>query len=438
MLNAIASRSDFCLEKQIAGPISIMLHSRLSRDAREHGSSLSTRPTADARACCPVVATDQDVWSTITDVANVDNTDVLVDIGCGDGQFITHAARFCKCQCIGLDVRESCLQRTKKMADRNGVRHLVDVIEQDFTDLVGLQRVVDRATVLYAFLLPHVIREIEPVLLRAVENGKRVVLFCSTGGRTRRLDQQAKPYATKPGNAIGDLVPTAIAWFGRLRCYGAKEAADIGLTTHTAPAASMPLRPSGLPASVAMRTMMSPQQQPPLRWPISLRPISGRTSRPSTGTDQLVQSWPPAQVELSPSPPPPPPPPPQLLLPLPLPPAAPPSPPLMAALTPQLGLPRISSRSQLILPSFIQTRLVPLQARPAARQAYVPPALLLESPLNLAIAPWALLPQERLSRRPTTTAAMRAKMSSERRRAIRARVCDKPRLQQLQLLNVAL
>jgi hypothetical protein len=93
-------------------------------------------------------------------------------------------------------------------------------VDQDLMDLDGLQRILGRATVIYAFLLPHLIREIEPVLLQAVADGKRVVLYCSTGSRVRRLDALSRAAAGKAGNALGELVPSLESCFGRLRCYG--------------------------------------------------------------------------------------------------------------------------------------------------------------------------------------------------------------------------
>ena len=162
---------------------------------------------ASPRCVCPVVNTEQDVWNRITELADIQQDDVVVDIGCGDGRFLAHAALTCRCQCIGLDVRESCLKATRRSADRWNVRHLVEAVECDFMDRGELQAIVDRATVLYAFLLPHVIREIEDVLLQAVAAGKRVLVFCATGTRARRRDAGTGLHspATKAGNAIGDL-----------------------------------------------------------------------------------------------------------------------------------------------------------------------------------------------------------------------------------------
>ena len=64
------------------------------------------------------------------------------------------------------------------------------------------------ATVVYVYLVPKLVKRLEPLLTRAVKNGKRVLIFCTTGG------------SSEPGNAIGGLAPTRILMRGMLRLYG--------------------------------------------------------------------------------------------------------------------------------------------------------------------------------------------------------------------------
>jgi hypothetical protein len=166
------------------------------------------------KAVCPVVGTESHLLGAITHLACVNSDDVFVDIGCGDGRLLVHAADRCGCKCVGFDVRPSCVEDTMQAAAAAGVSHLVtavecDMMDESFANLPQWQS----ATVVYAYLLPDVTLRIAPLLHRAVQDGKIVLLYCSSGSRIRRAN--ARP----AGNIIGDLIPAAQAVQGKLRLY---------------------------------------------------------------------------------------------------------------------------------------------------------------------------------------------------------------------------
>jgi len=173
--------------------------------------------TADSapRAVCPVVGTDEHLLGLITHMACISRDDTVVDIGCGDGRMLVHAARQYRCKCTGFDVRDSCLKDTRLGAERAGVGHLVDAVNFDIMDLpkYATSPIWSAASVIYAYLLPFMVCHLEPILRQAVDAGKLVILYCSTGSRVRR------PGAPPAGNVIGDLRPVAQAALGRLRMY---------------------------------------------------------------------------------------------------------------------------------------------------------------------------------------------------------------------------
>lgn len=60
---------------------------------------------------------------------------------------------------------------------------------------------------LYLYLMPKPIAALEPLLRNAVDEGKRVAVYCTSG------------CSRSPGNCIGDLVPSQQALMGMLRVF---------------------------------------------------------------------------------------------------------------------------------------------------------------------------------------------------------------------------
>eukprot|EP00966_Prymnesium_polylepis_P196559 4554933-Prymnesium_polylepis.1 len=148
-------------------------------------------------------------------MADLTSSDVLVDLGCGEGGVVVHAARLTGAECVGFDVRRPCVEKTQDAARSEGVSHLVAAVEQDFfeQDALAGHPGWRRSSVVYIYLMPDVVRRLEPLLRRAVDDGKVVVIFCSSGSRARR--DSSRP----AGNVIGDLAPAGQAMMGKLRLY---------------------------------------------------------------------------------------------------------------------------------------------------------------------------------------------------------------------------
>ena len=227
------------------------------------GSPRAHEPVAVA----PVVGTEQHLLGVITHIASVKGDDLLVDLGCGDGRLLVHAALRCRCKCLGVDVRASCLDDTRRAAEAAGVSHLVRALEFDMMNQTALERDLPEwkaATVIYAYLVPAVIRRLEAVLRRAVDDGKVVILYCSSGSRVRRSNAPAA------GNIIGDLQPATQAVMGRLRLYARDDvlaARGIGginstLTATLLPVRSLPALPA-LPAVLGSAPRGPPRDCPP-------------------------------------------------------------------------------------------------------------------------------------------------------------------------------
>jgi SAM-dependent methyltransferase len=77
------------------------------------------------------VATPQDAVERMLEMAGVTKSDVLYDLGCGDGRILVTAARKYGCKAVGYDLDPLRLQEARKNAARHGVNHLVTIERQD-------------------------------------------------------------------------------------------------------------------------------------------------------------------------------------------------------------------------------------------------------------------------------------------------------------------
>ena len=142
-------------------------------------------------------------------MSGVDASSCVADLGCGDGRMLLKAARR-GAHAIGFDVNPFCLRRARNAAANANLSHLIDVIDADIcgphaASHGGFQA----ATLVYVYLVPHVVARLEPLLRAAVAAGKTVAIFCTTGASN----------AKSAGNAIGDLPPARTALNGMLRIY---------------------------------------------------------------------------------------------------------------------------------------------------------------------------------------------------------------------------
>ena len=107
---------------------------------------------------------------------------------------------------IGLDVNPYCLRASRKRAAKAGLEASIDICEFDLTKVRFHPR-YEEATILYVYLMPKPIAALKSLLLKAVDEGKKVAIYCTSG------------CSHTPGNCIGDLVPSHLALMGMLRIF---------------------------------------------------------------------------------------------------------------------------------------------------------------------------------------------------------------------------
>lgn len=133
------------------------------------GGNTDANTTAKRELDVPYVPTHQTVVDEMLKMAEVKGTDVLYDLGSGDGRIpITAAQRF-GTRGVGVDLNPQRVKEANENAEKAGVTDKVrfiegDLFEQDFSE----------ATVVTLYLLPEVNMRLRPKLLD-MPAGTRVV-----------------------------------------------------------------------------------------------------------------------------------------------------------------------------------------------------------------------------------------------------------------------
>lgn len=161
------------------------------------GLTLSSLVAQDPSNLAPFVPTPQDVVDRMLELAEVSENDVVYDLGCGDGRIVITAAERYGARGVGIDIDPQRIAESRANAERAGISHLVEFIQQD-----ALQVDVSDATVVTLYLLSSSNIKIRPILTSQLAPGARIVShafsmgnweadqierFTDTRGNTRTL-----------------------------------------------------------------------------------------------------------------------------------------------------------------------------------------------------------------------------------------------------------
>lgn len=118
----------------------------------------------------PYVPTTEPAVEAMLKLAKVGRSDVVYDLGCGDGRIVIAAARKFGARGVGIDINPERIAEARANAKKAGVEHLVKFIEQDLFEADFRE-----ASVVTLFLLTEVNLRLKPRLLEQLKPGTRVV-----------------------------------------------------------------------------------------------------------------------------------------------------------------------------------------------------------------------------------------------------------------------
>jgi SAM-dependent methyltransferase len=124
----------------------------------------------DAVDLAPFVPTAMAVVEKMLEMAKVSSSDIVYDLGCGDGRIVITAAKKYGAHGVGIDIVPQRIKESKEGARKEGVEKLVkfrigDVMKMDFS----------KATVITLYLLPESNELLRPLLEKQLKHGTRVV-----------------------------------------------------------------------------------------------------------------------------------------------------------------------------------------------------------------------------------------------------------------------
>jgi len=115
------------------------------------------------------VPTPHDVVAKMLELAQVKKTDLVYDLGCGDGRIVIAAAKKYGCKAVGFDIDPVRVEEAQANVKKNKVEHLVTIEHEDIFTLD-----LSPANVITLYLLPSLNVKLIPQLEK-LRPGSRIV-----------------------------------------------------------------------------------------------------------------------------------------------------------------------------------------------------------------------------------------------------------------------
>jgi SAM-dependent methyltransferase len=125
---------------------------------------------SDVEDLAPYIATPREVVEKMLDMAKVDKSDVLYDLGCGDGRIVITAAKKYGARGVGVDIDPVRIRESLRGARESGVEKLVEFRLEDAT-----KTDLSEATVVALYLLPESNALLRPKFEKQLKPGTYLV-----------------------------------------------------------------------------------------------------------------------------------------------------------------------------------------------------------------------------------------------------------------------
>jgi len=157
---------------------------------------LAFAPRGVAQFRVPYVPSPTEVVDRMLALAEVTKTDIVFDLGSGDGRIPIAAAKKYGARGVGLDIDPLKIAESRANAKAAGVEHLVEFREQDV-----LTADISEATVVTLYLLSSANAQLRPIITKQLKPGTRIVSHAFSMGPTWPADKIDR-FTTSTGDEI--------------------------------------------------------------------------------------------------------------------------------------------------------------------------------------------------------------------------------------------
>jgi precorrin-6B methylase 2 len=149
------------------------------------GGQSAARPDEDRKPDVIFVPTPQEVVDRMLELAEVKKSDIVYDLGCGDGRIPVTAARKYGCRAWGFDIDPMRVEESLENVKKNKVEGLVTIEKKDIFTLD-----LSKATVITLYLLPTLNVKLIPQLEK-LKDGSRIVShdFDMRGVKPKKIEK---------------------------------------------------------------------------------------------------------------------------------------------------------------------------------------------------------------------------------------------------------
>jgi cyclopropane fatty-acyl-phospholipid synthase-like methyltransferase len=126
--------------------------------------------TGDFPEEIPFVPTPIEVIDKMLEMAEVQKSDVVYDLGSGDGRVVIRAAKKYGARGVGIEMDQTLLDKARKSAEVEGVSQLVEFRAED-----ALKTDLSPATVVTLYMLPWFNEAMKPNFRNFLKPGSRIV-----------------------------------------------------------------------------------------------------------------------------------------------------------------------------------------------------------------------------------------------------------------------